>query len=158
VKEPAGFEGLLWRQLRLLHERDTAEWDPSVSSDPGDPRFAFSFGGRAFFVVGLAPSGERWARTFPWPLLAFNAHRQFRELRTSGKFERIQEVVRERDEALEGDLNPNLSDWGSHTEARQYSGREVEDDWTCPVQFGETNVRQRRKVSRPAKEPAPPRR
>jgi FPC/CPF motif-containing protein YcgG len=122
----------------MLYEADRGEhdWDPSVSRDPDDPRFAFSFGGRAFFVVGLAPSGERWARTFPWPLLAFNAHRQFRELRKSGQFERMQEVVRQRDEALEGDINPNLSDWGTHTEARQYSGREVDEKWRCPVRFG----------------------
>jgi FPC/CPF motif-containing protein YcgG len=137
VKEPEEFEDLLWRQLHMLYEtdREDNEWDPSVSKDPDDPRFAFSFGGRAFFVVGLAPSGERWARTFPWPLLAFNAHHQFRALRRSGRFERMQEVVRQRDEALEGDVNPNLSDWGTHTEARQYSGREVEEGWRCPVRF-----------------------
>jgi FPC/CPF motif-containing protein YcgG len=137
VKQPVEFEEMLWKQLSLLHERDKSEWDPSVSRDPDDPRFAFSFGGRAFFVVGLAPSGERWARTFPWPLLAFNAHRQFQELRKSGQFQRMQEVVRKRDEELEGDINPNLSDWGTHTEARQYSGREVADDWRCPVRFDE---------------------
>jgi FPC/CPF motif-containing protein YcgG len=136
VKDAVDFEELLWRQLKMLHEADNGhDWDPSVSRDPEDPRFAFSFGGRAFFVVGLAPSGERWARTFPWPLLAFNAHRQFRDLRKSGQFERMQEVVRQRDEALEGEINPNLSDWGSHTEARQYSGRVVEDGWRCPVRF-----------------------
>jgi FPC/CPF motif-containing protein YcgG len=139
MKDSAEFEGLLWRQLRMLYEldRDEHEWDPTVSRDPDDPRFAFSFGGRAFFVVGVAPSGERWARTFPWPVLAFNAHRQFRELRASGQFGRMQEVVRERDAALEGEINPNLSDWGTHTEARQYSGREVEDEWVCPVRFHE---------------------
>jgi FPC/CPF motif-containing protein YcgG len=137
VKDPIEFEGLLWQQLRMLHALDKEGWDASVSRDPDDPRFAFSFGGRAFFVVGLSPSGERWARTFPWPLLAFNAHQQFRELRRTGKFERMQEIVRERDEALEGEVNPNLSDWGSHTEARQYSGREVDDGWRCPVRFEE---------------------
>jgi FPC/CPF motif-containing protein YcgG len=83
VKDPIDFEQMLWRQLRMLYEvdRDKHAWDATVNRDPNDSRFAFSFGGRAFFVVGLAPSGERWARTFPWPLLAFNAHRQFRELR-----------------------------------------------------------------------------
>jgi FPC/CPF motif-containing protein YcgG len=70
-------------------------------------------------------------------VLAFNAHRQFQELRARGQFERMQEVVRERDAALEGEINPNLSDWGTHTEARQYSGREVEDGWVCPVRFEE---------------------
>jgi FPC/CPF motif-containing protein YcgG len=137
VKEPEDFELLLWRQLRMLYEVDRTahEWDPTVSKDPDSARFAFSLGGRAFFVVGLSPAGKRWARTFPWPLLAFNAHRQFRELRQSGQFGRMQDVVRKRDEALEGDINPNLAEWGEHTEARQYSGREVEDGWRCPVRF-----------------------
>src|SRR3954447_14146830 len=34
-----GFEMLMWKQLRLLHEYDAAqfEWDPAVSADPADP-------------------------------------------------------------------------------------------------------------------------
>jgi FPC/CPF motif-containing protein YcgG len=106
-----------------------------VSSDPASPTFSFSFAGRAYFVVGLSPAGTRWARTFPWPLLAFNPHAQFEELRRTGQFERMQTVIRERDTQLEGDVNPNLANFGEHTEARQYSGREVGDDWRCPVTF-----------------------
>ena len=135
VKEPLEFEELLWAQLQRLHVVDTQAWDPDVSADPADPQFSFSFGGRAIYVDGLAPSGTRWARTFPWPLLAFNLHEQFEQLRESGQFERMQEVIRERDVELEGDVNPNLSNFGEHTEARQYSGREVEADWRCPVTF-----------------------
>ena len=129
------FERLLWGQLEDLHKVDQASWDPDVSSDPRDPTFSFSFAGRAFFVVGLSPAGERWARTFPWPTLAFNPHAQFERLRERGEFERIQSVIRDRDRELEGDLNPNLSNFGEHTEARQYSGREVEPDWVCPAVF-----------------------
>ena len=87
------FERLLWAQLANLHEVDGVAWDPEVSSDPRDPTFSFSFAGRAFFVVGLSPAGERWARTFPWPMLAFNAHSQFEQLREAGQFERIQAVI-----------------------------------------------------------------
>jgi FPC/CPF motif-containing protein YcgG len=68
-------------------------------------------------------------------LLAFNAHFQFEQLRESGQFERMQEVIRDRDTELEGDVNPNLANFGEHTEAKQYSGREVGDDWGCPVTF-----------------------
>ncbi|MEP6902345.1 MAG: YqcI/YcgG family protein, partial [Actinomycetota bacterium] len=28
--------------------------------------------------------------------------------------------------------NPNLSDFGTQSEARQYSGRAVEHEWKCP--------------------------
>ncbi|MEX2238343.1 MAG: guanitoxin biosynthesis heme-dependent pre-guanitoxin N-hydroxylase GntA [Dehalococcoidia bacterium] len=131
------FESLLWEQLRLLHAEDRKfhAWDPEVASDPSDRLFSFSFGGRAYFVVGLSPAAERWARHFPWPTLAFNAHYQFEELRASGQFERVQEVVRDRDRELQGDTNPNLADFGEHTEARQYSGRPVGHDWRCPVSF-----------------------
>jgi FPC/CPF motif-containing protein YcgG len=129
------FEELLWQQLHRLHALDDDPWDQAVSSDPADPKFSFSFAGRAFFVVGLQPNGPRWARTFPWPTLVFNAHDQFERLREQGQFERIQEVIRDRDTQLEGDVNPNLANFGEHTEARQYSGRPVEGEWKCPVQF-----------------------
>lgn len=132
---PEEFEALLWAQLLRLHQVDTAPWDASVSRNPEDERFSFSFSGRAFFVVGLSPTSTRWARRFPWPTLAFNPHDQFERLRQEGRFERLQDMVRSRDMLLEGDLNPNLADFGEHTEARQYSGRPVEDDWRCPVRF-----------------------
>jgi FPC/CPF motif-containing protein YcgG len=135
VLDQAEFEYRLWRQLEALNARDMKPWDDAVSSDPSDPKFSFSFNGRAFFVVGLQPSGPRWARTFPWPTLVFNPHDQFERLREGGKFQRIQDVIRERDTELQGDINPNLSNFGEHTEARQYSGREVGDDWRCPVTF-----------------------
>jgi uncharacterized protein len=127
----------LWEQLAELHEldREHHEWDETVSRDPADPRFAFSFAGRAFFVVGLSPQAERWARRFPWPLLAFNAHFQFEKLREDGRFEGIRDTVRQRDANIEGDVNPNVEDFGEHTEARQYSGRSVPNDWSCPVRF-----------------------
>lgn len=93
----------------------------------------FSFGGRAFFVVGLSSASTRWARQFSWPLLAFNAHHQFDKLRRSGRFGRVQQVIGERDRAIEGDTNAALSDFGDHTEANQYAGRAVDRTWRCPV-------------------------
>jgi FPC/CPF motif-containing protein YcgG len=135
VLTPEDFEALLWEQLRLLHDLDEMDWDPTVNRDVGSKDFSFSFHGRAYFIVGLAPSGSRWARTFSWPALAFNSHAQFEALRASGQFGRIQEVIRDRDEKLEGDINPNLTNFGEHTEAKQYSGREVAEAWRCPVRF-----------------------
>jgi FPC/CPF motif-containing protein YcgG len=37
-----------------------------------------------------------------------------------------------RDLRLQGSLNPNLSDFGKKSDARQYSGRAVEANWKCP--------------------------
>lgn len=135
VIEPEQFETLLWAQLRRLHEVDDEPWDPTVSREPDDGRFSFSFAGKAFFIVGLSPTGARWGRRFPWPTLAFNPHEQFERLRADGRFEQLRDTVRARDVQLEGNLNPNLADYGAHTEARQYSGREVAHDWRCPVRF-----------------------
>ena len=130
------FEKAVWRQLQALHKLDKEHqaWDPTVSSNPADPDFSFSFGGHAFFVIGMHPQSSRLARRFPWPALAFNAHAQFRELRRRGTYRTFVEAVRKRDMALQGTLNPNLAEFGKDSEARQYSGREVEPDWECPFQ------------------------
>ena len=136
--EPA-FERSLWRQLQRLHEHDdaTVGWDPTVSADPESAEFSFSFGGRALFVVGMHPASSRLSRRFGWPTLVFNPRAQFEQLRSNGKFERLRAAVRERDVALQGTANPNLADFGEHSEARQYSGRATEPEWQCP--FHRTN-------------------
>lgn len=128
------FEQLLWQQLQALHNLDQPHhtWDSSVSCDPNDGDFSFSFAGRAFFIVGLHAASSRWTRRFAWPTLVFNAHAQFERLRTEGKYQRVQQVIRARDTALQGSINANLSDFGERSEARQYSGRTVEDEWRCP--------------------------
>jgi hypothetical protein len=137
--DEATFERLLWAQLQRLHEEDRRHhrWDPSVSEDPEDPTFAFSFAERAFFVVGLHPASSRFARRFAWPTLIFNAHEQFHRLREEGRYERMQEVIRLRERSLQGTLNPNLGDFGVRSEARQYSGRAAEAQWRCPFRAGD---------------------
>ena len=41
-------------------------------------------------------------------------------------------ATRARDLALQGSINPNLADFGTAPETRQYSGRKVEAGWKCP--------------------------
>ena len=128
------FEKTLWQQVQLLHELDYGHhaWDENASSDPGDKRFAFSFAQTSFFVVGMHPGASRRSRRFSLPALAFNAHAQFDAARTRGDFARIQRLVREREERLQGSVNPEMRDFGTVSEARQYSGRKTEDEWRCP--------------------------
>jgi FPC/CPF motif-containing protein YcgG len=129
----SAFESALWRQLTMLDASDPSPaWAAGVSDDPDDPHFAFSFAGRAFFVVGLHPESSRLARRFAWPALVFNPHAQFQRLRAEQRFEGLREAIRVRDVALQGDVNPNLADVGERSEARQYSGRPVEESWRCP--------------------------
>lgn len=128
------FENLFWRQLRLLHAHDAIHfgWNEQVAADPDDPHFSFSFGGHALYVIGMHANSSRAARRFPWPVMVFNPHEQFERLRGDGKWKRMQESIRHRDIKLQGSINPMLSDFGQQSEARQYAGRAVDEDWRAP--------------------------
>jgi FPC/CPF motif-containing protein YcgG len=130
------FEAALWARVQGLHDIDAqsgAPWAEGVSREPDAADFSFSIGGVAYFVVGLHPGASRTARRFCRPALVFNPHRQFERLRNDGRYYRMQSIIREREIARDGSINPMLSDFGSGREAAQYSGREVEDGWTCPL-------------------------
>ena len=128
------FETLLWHYLQAMHDADAVhhEWDPRVSKDSQSTDFSFSVGERGYYVVGLHPGASRTARRFLRPALVFNLHDQFERLRSDGKYGPIRDTIIERDTRLEGTRNPMLKTFGSSSEARQYSGRAVDDQWTCP--------------------------
>ena len=132
------FERLLWTRVQSLSDKDVwrgQDYDPAVSHDPDNPHFSLSFGGEAFFVVGLHPCASRPARRFPHPVMVFNLHAQFETLRAQGKYEGMREKIMVRDEALAGSRNPMLARHGVSSEAPQYSGRIVDQDWQCPFQY-----------------------
>lgn len=131
----AEFERHLWARAQSLSDKDA--WvghspDPSVSADPDDPHFSLSFAGEAFFVVGLHPHASRPARRFEAPAMVFNLHNQFEVLRTQQRYEKLRASILQRDLALAGSANPMLARHGEVSEARQYSGRAVGEDWKCP--------------------------
>jgi len=129
------FEKHMWDRLQSLADKDEwrgQEYDNAVSPDPDDPHFGLSFGGQGYFVVGMHPNASRPARRFRKPVLVFNLHDQFEQLRAEGRYERIRETILERDESLAGDINPMLARHGEASEAAQYSGRKVGEDWQCP--------------------------
>ncbi|HEX4855471.1 MAG TPA: guanitoxin biosynthesis heme-dependent pre-guanitoxin N-hydroxylase GntA [Limnobacter sp.] len=132
------FENLLWTQLYNLHVLDVDRGAPAasdISSDTDSPQFSLSLAGHPFFVIGLHPGSSRMARRFQSPVLVFNSHQQFEKLRENGRYEKMQAATRKRDIALQGSINPNLSDFGTNSEARQYSGRKTAVDWKCPFNF-----------------------
>lgn len=128
------FEKKLWLQLSLLQLASAPYYplDKKINPDPLSDNFGFSFGGKAFYVVGMHPNSSRKARQFAYPMLVFNLHEQFETLRTAGTYEKVKSTVRKNDMALQGSVNPMLRDFGQETEAKQYSGRAVDNSWKCP--------------------------
>lgn len=129
------FEHHLWARVQSLTDKD--DWrgqkpDARVSDDPSDPHFSLSFGGEAFFVVGLHPLASRPARRFALPTMVFNLHDQFEALRAQNRYGALKTAILDRDLKYSGSLNPMLASHGTISEARQYSGRRVSDHWSCP--------------------------
>jgi len=131
------FEKSLWELLNRLHviDIDVNNWSKNVGHDPTKSDFSFSFGRKAFFMVGLHPNSSRKARRFKYTAIAFNLHEQFENLRAKGRFATIRDVVRERDMTFSGSINPMLEDYGEGLEAPQYSGRKVSSNWECPFSY-----------------------
>ena len=129
------FEKCLWSRAQSLSDKDAwhgQAYDRRVSPDVDSPHFSLSFGGEAFFIVGLHPQASRPARRFEAPALVFNLHDQFEQLREAGRYEKLRGAILERDMALAGSVNPMLARHGEASEAGQYSGRAVDGDWRCP--------------------------
>jgi hypothetical protein len=126
------FEALLWQQLQHLHDLDNEPWDPDVSNNADSEEFSFSLFKRAFYIVGLHPNSSRMARQSPFPAIVFNLHWQFEKLREMGSYQVVRDRIRQRDEELQGTINPMMEDFGKGSEAKQYSGRKVGKEWKCP--------------------------
>lgn len=137
------FEAALWARLQSIHDLDSAThaWDPAVSDDAASPRFSMSVGGRAFYVIGLHPAASRRARRFSCPVLVFNPHNQFELLRADGRYAKLARAITQRDIAFSGSRNPMLAVHGTVSEARQYSGRRVDDAWQCPFRANRRDAR-----------------
>ncbi len=129
------FERHLWARAQSLTDKDAwtgHRYDTRVSDDPHDTHFSLSFGGEAFFIVGLHPAASRPARRFAHPTLIFNLHDQFERLRAEGTYDKLRHTILARDQKLAGSQNPMLARFGEQSEARQYSGRAVDEAWACP--------------------------
>lgn len=133
-KNPEAFEVSLWQRLQQLHELDAKKcrWDSRVSADPASDNFSMSLGGHAFYVVGTHSGSERLARRSAVTAMVFNLHSQFEQLRKEGRYSRFREEIIRRDIAFQGHANPMLAPHGESSEARQYSGRTVDNEWRCP--------------------------
>lgn len=131
------FEKLLWKRLQALSDLDAANYgyDKRVSADPASSDFSFSLKEEAFFIIGMHPASSRASRRFAYPALIFNPHAQFQGMKETNKYEMIKEVVRKRDIAFSGSVNPMLDDYGRSPETMQYSGKNYDSTLQCPLKI-----------------------
>jgi FPC/CPF motif-containing protein YcgG len=129
------FEDMFWSRLNSLAELDRIKYthDKRVSPDPISPLFSFSLKEEAFFIIGLHPASSREARRFAYPAIVFNPHEEFERLKRTGRYEPMKKVVRRRDVAYSGSVNPMLKDFGEAPEVFQYSGKQYDSTWKCPL-------------------------
>lgn len=128
------FETLLFQRLKALRTLDAINfaYDTRVSDDPQSANFSFSLMQEAFYIIGLHPGSSRPARRFPVPAMVFNPHVQFEDLREKGLYDKMKNIIRKRDNAFSGSVNPMLTDFGDRSEIFQYSGRVHDNQDKCP--------------------------
>lgn len=131
------FELLLWQRLQALAVLDAEhfDYDSRVSARPLSPEFSFSLKKEAFFVVGMNPASSRLSRKFQYPVLIFNPHAQFTRLRETNRYDKMKKIIRKRDIAYSGSVNPMLDDYALVSEATQYSGAVHDEMWKCPLKI-----------------------
>lgn len=129
------FERVFWRFLSELYliDKEVYAHDPRVSSNPYEGDFSFSLKEESFFILGLHPESPRISRRFSIPSIVFNPHEQFENLRRKGIFKKIRNLIRTKDELLQGEKNPMLSDFGGRSEVFQYLGVVYPDGAQVPL-------------------------
>ena len=135
------FDGLLWQRLQAFQNLDAKNfgYDSRVASNPDSANFSFSIKEEAFYIIGLHPASSRQARQFKYPALVFNPHDQFEHLKMTSKYDNMKNAVRKRDVALSGSVNPMLKDFGTASEVFQYSGKQYDESWQCPLNINQSN-------------------
>lgn len=135
IQDENVFEKLMWNRLQAISDLDAMQYgyDSRVTPDPSNENFSFSLKEEAFFIIGMHPASSRPMRRFRYAALAFNPHAQFEQLREKRQYDKVKNVVRKRDLALSGSINPMLDDFGKSSEVYQYSGRQYEKSWQCPL-------------------------
>ncbi len=129
------FDHFMWQRLSSLRKLDAENYqhDPRVHNNPSSPHFSFSIKEEAYFILALHANNSRPARQFKYPTLIFNPHAQFEAMKTTTSYEKMKTVVRKKDIALAGSVNPMLTNFGEASEVYQYSGKLYDKKWKCPL-------------------------
>lgn len=129
------FEKALWNLLQHISDLDDTPWASTISSDPSDLSFAFCIRGHAFYIRGMHANSSRKSRRTTAPTIIFSPKTQFEQVKELGMYRNIKELIRSREMEYQGSINPMLSLFEATSEAREYSGRSVDDDWVCPFKL-----------------------
>ncbi len=131
------FDNFMWQRLNAIKKLDEKnyEHDVRVDNNPASPNFSFSIKEEAYFILALHANNSRPARQFKHPTLIFNPHAQFEAMKTTNRYEKMKAVVRKKDLMLAGSINPMLTNFGEASEVYQYSGKEYDKNWKCPLGF-----------------------
>lgn len=137
IRDEEMYDNLMWQRLQALADLDSESYpfDTRVIADPESAAFSFSLMEEAFFIIGLHPMSSRAARKFQYPTLVFNPHAQFEKLRQQKKYDPMKKAIRKRDLDYSGSVNPMLRDFGDESEVYQYSGRQYQKEWRCPLKI-----------------------
>ncbi len=136
------YEKFFWARLQALANTDAEKfnYDSRVNPDPDSESFSFSLGEEAFFIIGLHPASSRKARQFKYPAIVFNPHAQFEKLREKNQYGKMKNIVRKKDFAFSGSINPMLQDFGEASEVYQYTGRQYTGSWRCPFSSNHNHI------------------
>jgi FPC/CPF motif-containing protein YcgG len=142
IKNEEMFDELLWQRIQALADLDAENYpyDKRVDADPSSANFSFSLKEEAFFIIGLHPVSSRTTRRFRYPTLAFNPHAAFEKLRKTKSYDNMKNIVRKRDILFSGSVNPMLADFGEASEVYQYSGRNYDNKWQCPLKITHAKI------------------
>jgi FPC/CPF motif-containing protein YcgG len=136
IPSEMAWEQMVWKFLQGLHDLDDTQWDARFSRDPADADFALSLGGLGQLVVTLYPGANRYTRRFAWPTLIFNPLEQDRaNFPSDEEFLRFQNMIRDRDARLQGNVNPSLPPTLDDPQAPGFSGAPIDAAWECPLQI-----------------------
>lgn len=137
------YSQFFWDRLQALSNLDAVNYhyDERVDPHPESENFSFSLKGEAFFIIGMHPAASRDARKFKYPAIVFNPHAQFEQLREANQYSKMKNIVRKRDIALSGSINPMLEDFGSSSEVYQYTGQKLDSSWKCPLNINHAGTK-----------------
>src|SRR6186997_3253532 len=108
IEDEGLYDALFWNTLQALSNLDANyyPYDTRVHQDPASHHFSFSLKSEALYVIGLNPKSSRMARQFAYPAMVFNPHSQFEKLREEDRYQHLKDVIRKRDIAFSGSVNP----------------------------------------------------